>query len=121
MGDCSQHIVVLATTRDAAEAERIAERAVTSRLASSAQVSAVRSWYRWEGQVQRTAEHEVRLFTRAACFDALAALIRTLHGYEVPQIVALPIVRGTPDFLNWIDETSEVAVAEKTADSNDPA
>ena len=121
MGDRSQHVVILVTTSDRDEAERIAEAAVTQKLAGSAQISALDTWYRWEGSVRQAAEHEVRLFTRAACFDAVAALVRTLHGYDVPQVIALPIVRGTPDFLRWIDETSDGVVAEKTVDSNGPA
>ncbi len=100
------HIVVQVTTSTRQEAERIASIAVERELAGSGQVSALRTWYRWQGRLREADEHQVSLFTRRERFPELAALVRQLHSYELPQIVAVPIVEGSPEFLRWIDETS---------------
>jgi periplasmic divalent cation tolerance protein len=98
------HVVVQVTTARREEAERIARGLVEQRLAASGQVSPLRTWYRWQGQVHEADEHLVTLFTRRDRFDAIAAAVRAQHAYALPQIVALPLVHATPEFLRWIDE-----------------
>ena len=100
----AQHVVVQVPTGSRDEAERIARTLVERRLAASGQVGPLRTWYRWQGRVHEADEHLVSLFTRRDCFDAVARAVRELHGYELPQIVAVPLVEGTPEFLRWIDE-----------------
>lgn len=98
------HVVVQVTTGSRQEAETIARALVERRLAGSGQVCPLRTWYRWQGQVHEADEHLVSLFTRRDRFEAVAAAVRELHGYVLPQIVAVPLVQGTPEFLRWIDE-----------------
>lgn len=98
------HVVVEVTTATREEAEGLARRAVEQRLAGSGQVGALRTWYRWKGQVCEADEYRVSLFTRRDRFESLAALVRAHHGYELPQIVAVPLCDGTPEFLRWIDQ-----------------
>lgn len=112
MSKPSDPIIVLVTTPDVALADAIAEAAVDQRLAGSAQITPLRTRYRWCDRVHAVQEHEVRLFSRTGCFQALSDLVRSIHSYEVPQVVAVPIVGGTPDFLRWL---------ERTTDSSDPA
>ncbi|MEM7158452.1 MAG: divalent-cation tolerance protein CutA [Myxococcota bacterium] len=102
----TEHVVVQVTAGSRSEAERIAAAAVEQRLAASAQVSALRTWYRWKGAVHEADEHRVDLFTRAARFDALAELVKGMHSYELPQVVAVPLRDGTPEFLAWIEDGS---------------
>ena len=104
MSERSEHVVVQVTTGTRAEAERIASAAVEQRLAASAQVSALRTWYRWKGAVHEADEHRVDLFTVAARFEMLAQLVTGLHSYELPQIVSVPLRQGTPEFLRWIED-----------------
>jgi periplasmic divalent cation tolerance protein len=105
--ESAQHIVVQVTTGTRDEAEHIARMLVERRLAASGQVGPLRTWYRWKGQVHEAEEHLVSLFTRRDRFDDVARAVRELHGYELPQIVAVPLVAGTPEFLRWIDESCE--------------
>lgn len=105
VAESAQHVVVQVTTGSRDEAERIARTLVERRLAASGQVGPLRTWYRWQGRVHEVDEHLVSLFTRRDRFDAVAQAVRELHGYELPQIVAVPLVEGTAEFLRWIDES----------------
>ncbi len=91
-------------------AEELARTAVTERLAACANVfPGVRSFYRWEGEVQTSDEVVLILKTRAERFDALATRIRTLHPATCPCIVAGSLSHGTPDFLAWVVHATEDA------------
>lgn len=105
--DSTRYIVVQITTGSREQAEHIARTLVEQRLAGSGQVGALRTWYRWEGRVHEADEHQVSLFTRRDCFGAVARAVQQLHAYALPQIVALPLVEGTPEFLRWIDESCD--------------
>jgi periplasmic divalent cation tolerance protein len=70
-------------------------------------VQPVRSIYRWGGAVQDEAESRVALHTRTALVEAIVARTRELHPYEVPCVIALPLVAGNPAYLEWI--TAETA------------
>jgi len=104
MSGAPDHVVVQVTTASPQEASRIAHGAVERRLAASAQVGPLHTWYRWKGRVCEADEHLVSLFTRRERFDALARFVNEHHGYELPQVVAIPLTEGTPAFLRWIDE-----------------
>jgi len=96
-------VEVRVTAGSRQEADRIASAVVSRRLAACAQVVArITATYWWEGEVQRSEEWLLLMKTTADRFDELAACVRELHSYEVPEIVAVPIVRGTPDYLEWI-------------------
>lgn len=100
------HIIVQVSAPTAEEAARIARSAVERGLAASAQTTPIQTIYRWRGEIVECAEYVVTLFTRAQVYDELEAYVREHHSYEVPQIVALPIVAGWPPFLQWIDENA---------------
>jgi len=96
-------ISVYMVAADSAEAERIAEALVGERLASCVNVlGSVSSTYRWKGTVERATEVALIAKTDNALFDRLAARVRALHSYEVPAIVAWPIVAGDAAYLGWI-------------------
>jgi periplasmic divalent cation tolerance protein len=81
---------------------------VEERLAACGHlVQPVRSIYRWDGVVQDEAESRVALHTRTALVEAIVARTRELHPYEVPCVIALPLVAGNPAYLEWI--TAETA------------
>lgn len=109
MSATHQHVIVQVTCGSGEEAERLARLAVEQRLAASGQVGPLRTWYRWKGAVCEADEHVVSLFTRRDHFDALAQLVREHHTYELPQVVAIPLCEGTPDFLRWIDQSCRPA------------
>lgn len=99
------HLVVFITAGSTEEGEKIAHALVEEGLAACVNiVSPIRSVYRWEGQVQT--EHEVLLIakTRTARMEGLAQRVGQLHSYQVPEIIAVPIVAGAEDYLQWVDE-----------------
>ena len=103
MSGCCQ---VTTTLPDQATAERVATRLVEERLAACAQViGPVRSTYWWAGKIEQADEWYCHLKTTAARLPGLQTRIRELHPYEVPEIIAVPILQGNPDYLKWIQET----------------
>jgi periplasmic divalent cation tolerance protein len=97
---------VTTTLPDRAAAERLATVVVEERLAACAQVHGpISSTYRWEGAIERSTEWFCHLKTTAARQPELQARVRELHPYEVPEIIAVPILDGNPDYLSWIELT----------------
>ncbi|MQM25929.1 divalent-cation tolerance protein CutA [Glycomyces albidus] len=103
-----EHVQVVTTTDSAESATMLARTAVERRLAACAQVfGPLCSVYWWEGKVDTAQEWRVVLKTTAAAYADLEAHIKAGHGYEVPEVVMLPITAGNPDYLEWITaETS---------------
>ena len=96
-------LFVYITCADHAEAREIADAVVGQRLAACANILAPHeSVYWWEGKVQQGQEVAVILKTRAELFEKLETAIKSLHSYDVPCIVALPIEKGHGAFLEWI-------------------
>jgi periplasmic divalent cation tolerance protein len=98
-------IILLTTCSSAAEAETIARALVEARLAACAAIHpGTRSIYRWKGQIETSEEWSLSIKTHASLFDSVAAEIRRLHSYETPEILAIPIIAGSQDYLDWMDE-----------------
>lgn len=101
----STHIFVVTTFSTRDEAEAAAADLVDRRLVACAQVAGpVLSVYRWQGETERNDEYTLTLKTRADRYPAVEAALYELHSYDVPEIVALPLVAGHADYLKWIDE-----------------
>jgi periplasmic divalent cation tolerance protein len=98
-----QPIVVLITTGSRKTAHAIAHALVAERLAACVNVlPRIRSIYRWKGRVANDAEWLLLAKSRRPRFAALAARVRELHPYEVPEIVALEIAEGSEPYLRWL-------------------
>lgn len=103
-------IVVFNTCASAEEAERIARRLVDERLAACVNVVApIRSFYRWKGAVEDASEWLLIIKTSRALFGSLRAALEPLHSYELPEVIAIPVVEGAPDYLAWIDRELQPA------------
>jgi periplasmic divalent cation tolerance protein len=99
-------VVVTTSCPDEALASRLAEAAVAERLAACAQVQGpIRSTFRWQGAVDHATEWYCHLKTSRDRYPALEARIHELHPYEVPEIVAVPVVAGSPAYLRWVEES----------------
>jgi periplasmic divalent cation tolerance protein len=97
-------ILVLSTCSDATEAEVIARRLVESRLAACVNVVAgVRSIYHWRGAVEQASECLLVIKSRRELFDQLRSEVEKLHSYEVPELLALTVIDGSPAYLSWLD------------------
>ena len=103
--------ILFVTCPDAKVAEAIARRLVDKRLAACGNITApVTSVYRWKGKVVRESEVVLLLKTRRSLVAACTKAIRAAHPYDLPEIVAVPIVGGSPEYLRWVGrETTEVA------------
>jgi periplasmic divalent cation tolerance protein len=100
-----QYLQVQTTTDSRAEAMELSRAAVEARLAACAQVAGpVASMYWWDGGLERTEEWLVLLKLPADRYDELAAFITERHSYDEPEIVALPILTGSPAYLTWMWE-----------------
>jgi len=96
-------LLVLTNLPDRAAAEKLAAVLVESGVAACVNVLApCRSVYRWQGAVQHEEEHPVLIKTTQAAYAALEAQIRAHHPYELPEVVAVPIERGLPAYLDWV-------------------
>jgi periplasmic divalent cation tolerance protein len=97
-------IVVLSTCASPEEAERIARGLLEKRLAACVNVLAgVRSLYRWKGAVEDDPEVLLVIKSNRALFAQLRVELEKLHSYEVPEILALPVVDGSESYLGWMD------------------
>ncbi|UGQ09252.1 divalent-cation tolerance protein CutA [Yinghuangia sp. ASG 101] len=115
--------LTVVTTTDAHEAaEALAASAVGARLAACAQVvGPITSVYRWDGKVERAREWQVVLKTTAERYPGLEAHIKAEHTYDVPEIIAGPIVAGDPAYLAWVSEEvgGSTAAASGAVDRSD--
>ncbi len=98
------------TTATLEEAQRIGEALVGERLAACANIlPGARSIYRWQGQIVRDNEVVIIAKTRAALVEAAIARVKALHSYQVPCVVAHPILAGNPDYLAWLEAETRPA------------
>lgn len=109
-------IVVLVTCGSAREARRIARALVEKRLAACGNMveAPVRSIYRWKGRVEGAKECLLVVKTSRKRFAALEREVKRLHSYEVPEIIALPILQGSSDYLTWLAESLNFPRKSKT-------
>jgi periplasmic divalent cation tolerance protein len=97
-------VLITAPTRD--EAVNLAEMLIARRLAACVQVlPEMLSIYHWQGAVQRDPECLILAKTQCGLFDELDAAVRAAHSYMTPEIIALPVVDGSPAYLRWLGET----------------
>ena len=96
--------IVLVTVRTLSEGRRLARTVVKKRLAACVNIllSPVNSIYRWKEKVEVTHEYYLIIKTTDRCYPELEREIVKLHSYEVPEIVALPISAGLPEYLTWL-------------------
>lgn len=104
-----QTLLVLTNLPDQASAQALAATLVTERLAACVNLLApCRSIYRWQGEIESAEETPLLIKTTAECYAALEAAIRAGHPYELPEIIAVPIVRGLPEYLAWVAAETQV-------------
>ncbi|MGE0267982.1 MAG: divalent-cation tolerance protein CutA [Candidatus Omnitrophota bacterium] len=102
------HIVVFITCKDQPEAKAVADRLLEEKLIACANiVSGVQSMYWWQGKVNSDQEVLMVIKTRKSLFSKIVKTVKTVHSYTVPEIIALPIVAGNEDYLNWINDSTQ--------------
>ena len=101
-------LLVFTNLPDRASAERIAEALVTQGSAACVNVLAeCSSIYRWQAKIEHTSEIPLLIKTTRAAYPRLEIELRKLHPYELPEIVALPVTAGLPEYLNWVAQETQ--------------
>jgi periplasmic divalent cation tolerance protein len=101
---------VIITASNAAWLADFTRSLVDARLAACGQnIASIWSIYRWQGHIEDKGEARVALHTRASLVPAIVERTKTDHPYEVPCVIALPILGGNPDYLDWIEQETRAA------------
>jgi periplasmic divalent cation tolerance protein len=100
------YIVVFITAKNVREPNRIAAKLIEDKLVACANVvKGVKSIFWWEGKVDKADEALLILKSKKSCFQKVVKAVKSLHSYKVPEIIALPVIDGNKDYLNWIGES----------------
>ncbi len=100
------YILVFVTTSSLKEANLIANHLVEKRLAACVNIiSNINSIFRWKGKLDRAKEHLLIIKSRKVLLNRLIRSVKKLHSYEVPEVIAIPLIGGNSEFLNWIKKS----------------
>jgi periplasmic divalent cation tolerance protein len=103
----SEFCLVLVTVPNETLATTIAHELLNQKLAACVNSFPVRSIYTWEGEIQQEHEYQLVIKTQSSAFEPLSTVLKRLHPYELPEMLAIPIVQGFHPYLNWLrDSTS---------------
>lgn len=102
--DTACYGIVMVTASSREEGEAIAHSLLEAKLAACVSMMPIRSIYTWQEQVHNEEEWQLLIKTDLAKFETLEAKIRELHSYQVPEIIALPLVTGSAPYLAWISQ-----------------
>ncbi|MBP9855191.1 MAG: divalent-cation tolerance protein CutA [Candidatus Omnitrophica bacterium] len=102
------YIVIFITCKNKKEAENIADQLLKDKLIACANIiSDIQSMYWWEGRVNSDQEVMMVIKTRKTLFSKIVKAVKAIHSYKVPEIIAMPIISGNKDYLNWIDDSTK--------------
>jgi periplasmic divalent cation tolerance protein len=103
MDEPSTVLLVMCNVPDADCARAIAESLLSRQLAACINVlTPVQSYYRWQGKIEHAIETTLLIKTTTPLYNAVETAVRTLHPYELPEIIALPLATGLPAYLDWV-------------------
>jgi periplasmic divalent cation tolerance protein len=104
----NKYVLVLTTVPDEKTGNSIARHLVKERLSACVTVSvASQSFYWWQGKISNEKEHILFIKTKSTLFTDLEKKIEEIHPYEVPEIIALPFLKGSAKYLNWIEKETK--------------
>jgi periplasmic divalent cation tolerance protein len=97
-------IIIIVTTAGREEAETIVQHLLETRLIACANIiSPVSSHFRWSGKIEKAEECLILMKSRRDMFEKLLETVKALHSYEVPEILALPVVEGSKNYMEWLN------------------
>jgi periplasmic divalent cation tolerance protein len=102
-----RYCLVYITTKDKDEAKKIGRALVEEKLVACVNIHPVNSIYRWEGKIEEESEASVLVKTKAGLVGEVVNRVKELHSYQVPCVISLPIEKGNPDYLRWIEESTK--------------
>lgn len=98
--------IILVTAGSEEEAKAIAIALVTAKLAACVTITPTNSIYTWQGEIETASEWQLTIKTNLNLFDSIQAKIEQLHSYDTPEIIALPIVKGSQAYLTWLSSNT---------------
>ncbi|MEM8718251.1 MAG: divalent-cation tolerance protein CutA [Cyanobacteria bacterium P01_G01_bin.39] len=101
------YCLIMVTVGAEEEGATIAKTLLAEKLAACVNITPINSFYAWQGKINQDREWQLLIKTRFNLFEQLAQRIKTLHSYDVPEIIALPIMAGDSSYLNWIAENTK--------------
>ncbi len=102
------NVVIFVTVANKKEAKEIAFALIKDKLAACVNmIENVHSLFRWQGKIDSAKELLLVIKTRKALMNKLIKKVKSLHSYEVPEIIGLPIIAGNKKYLDWINESTE--------------
>jgi len=104
----TEYITVFITAPNEEEASKISRTIVEERLAACVNIiRSVRSIYRWQGRIEDESEVLMVVKTKRTLFDRLQKRVKELHTYAVPEIIGLPVIEGSKEYLDWLEQETE--------------
>jgi len=101
----SKFIIVYTTTNQKETAEKLADFLLQERLSACVQIiGPFKSSYRWNGKIEENNEFMLIIKTKESLFKKVNEAIKSLHNYKVPEVLAVPIMDGNPDYLEWLNK-----------------
>ena len=98
------YIIIFVTTKDRAEAEQLSQSLLKDRLIACANlVNPIDSFFFWQNKIERADECLIIMKSRLDLFKQVVERVKGLHSYEVPEVLAFPIVDGSKEYLDWMD------------------
>lgn len=99
----TEYIQVVTTVEQRTDAEKIAKSLLEKRLAACVQIiGPLVSYFRWQERLDSSREYLCLIKSRNDLYSELEAVIKSMHPYEVPEIIATPIIKGGTDYLGWL-------------------
>lgn len=100
------YVMVMVTASSKQEAEKIAQQLLEEKLIACANiVGPVSSHFHWAGKIDKAEEYLMLMKSRADLFEALSVKVKALHSYEVPEVLALPLLKGSAAYLDWLNSS----------------
>jgi periplasmic divalent cation tolerance protein len=101
--EVAKYAIVITTCPNEEEATRLAAALVEKKLAACVQASNIISTYRWKGVIETGREVRLLIKAKRADYEAIEASIKSMLSYENPEVLAIPVIAGSPLYLDWID------------------
>jgi len=99
-------VVIMVTASSRRECRKIARRLIEEKLAACVNISQpIQSVYRWEGKIEQSKEFLMFIKTNRELFPLIKAEIDLIHSYHTPEIICLPIIDGSPNYLQWVGDS----------------
>ncbi|MDR2778848.1 MAG: divalent-cation tolerance protein CutA [Puniceicoccales bacterium] len=103
----SDYIIVLTTVGSKELAETLAKNVIARRLAACVQIQQTESFYAWMDKIEHSNEYLLVIKTKTVLFEDLSRFILQKHDYQIPEIIQIPIVKGSESYLEWIKATTK--------------